>query len=1248
MARVPKHIIPILKKKLQIDAEYPKVEAFDENGNITSHFLLGKLIEKVSKSTLFPENKNILEKKRSKVTLKNRWDKVFPYMKNKKPSRNAEDSIFKYELKKYVTTNQESIKNLFNYSGTQNPKTFNTVAWCLGFQCWAELDNTEIVTLKKLKKKFSSEKYEGYEIVLDEIESQLELLEDDKRSKEKKIPLKEVEDKEEQSQNPKLDYNFSYKHIENQSKLETLRILFIEKCCLESEDELKSIEYVLSVLDGFYSFFKDEVIDALTKVREIFQRNPKNYTHFSHFCPEYQKAFNKKGKVKFQIAKQSEINDFLIGKWQNIKPLTLDSIILYLGIDKVKFEEYYTKRIDSNYSPKNLRKQLEESVKNYPAKKGISKNVRYSLASILVLGLFSILFFTGIFDKFQKNTPPVTTTQQADINSIWESKDPDTFRLLITPFRAYSKKNNYEYEKLLYDRFKKIIAEDSLNIDIEFKHKEIDTLISSTQAKQVGKKYGADIVLWGDFLELNCNSKSKLCINYSLNENILTAKNFKLNQLEGSTGRMNLTTNQILALSNGYMQERIDNIIFWIIAISHFKAEEYDKSLIALQKIIREGECNYQFLLYAGMSSSYLNKVENSFDYFKSAINCALFDNAKKVLNINELVKLKTSTKKNHSQAVNVSLAWYNIGVLLARQDRDVEAIIVFDKSMEGFPKYASPLRAKARSFMALNMNNEALNAIDKYLEIYPNDIIQLNIKGYLELNLGYDEKALKSYKKALKLKNNDEETLINIGNYYRHLKNYKKALATYDGILKKNKNYIKALDAKGVLFILLKKYKKALAIYDNVLKIDSINSNAFAKKGYIYRELGDNMLAKHFLEKAIKNDSTNYTAKNNLGTILSKIGKPEEAFKFYTEGIKSKDKETKQFSWNNIAAIYLSKKKYNLAEKSVNSALKIDSTNITSLLLKGKILHKLKKYDNAKSVLNEALDIDGNNAEIWFHLGRIEVSNKDKSKESKNRALTFFNNALQINENHFFSLTNKAGILHQLDRKEEAKLILKKAIKHDSIYGNTFVIMGEWAFENQKYDVALNNFNKAIGINPNEQDFYMLKGDALISLQRYDEALKVYDNVYEKDTLNYFALFNKGLILSHLEKNKESLDIFIKLNNVIPETARMNNIIGTLYTKIGEPKNGKKHLFKALSLNENKFSYLGIGNCELILGNENKAIENYQKSLDLWNCSEEFFKDFDEDFQYIKSQNISKEYYQSIKQKLRDYCYNKKGVIKL
>lgn len=193
------------------------------------------------------------------------------------------------------------------------------------------------------------------------------------------------------------------------------------------------------------------------------------------------------------------------------------------------------------------------------------------------------------------------------------------------------------------------------------------------------------------------------------------------------------------------------------------------------------------------------------------------------------------------------------------------------------------------------------------------------------------------------------------------------------------------------------------------------------------------------------------------------------------------------------------------------------------------------------------------------------------------------------------------------------------------------------------KKEDALMSFTKATKADPKNAKAWNNKGFVLNDLNRKDLALKAYQKAIKANPKYARAIENMGRLLCEMEKSEEAIIAYLKALDSNSDNLQIRHNLGRLLFTLKQTTDAKKQFEIVLESGENKHAYLNLGHCILILENRKEAIKNYKTSLDLWNYSHEFFVDFDDDFQHIEPQGVSKEEYQKIKTELQQYCKDKK-----
>ena len=96
--------------------------------------------------------------------------------------------------------------------------------------------------------------------------------------------------------------------------------------------------------------------------------------------------------------------------------------------------------------------------------------------------------------------------------------------------------------------------------------------------------------------------------------------------------------------------------------------------------------------------------------------------------------------------------------------------------------------------------------------------------------------------------------------------------------------------------------------------------------------------------------------------------------------------------------------------------------------------------------------------------------------------------------------------------------------------------------FKQLKYAEAIQYYDKALAIEPNDVDVLNNKGLALYNQQKYDESIQYYDKVLAIDPTNIYALNSKGLALYNQQKYDESIQYYDKALAIEPNDVDVLN----------------------------------------------------------------------------------------------------------
>jgi len=196
-----------------------------------------------------------------------------------------------------------------------------------------------------------------------------------------------------------------------------------------------------------------------------------------------------------------------------------------------------------------------------------------------------------------------------------------------------------------------------------------------------------------------------------------------------------------------------------------------------------------------------------------------------------------------------------------------------------------------------------------------------------------------------------------------------------------------------------------------------------------------------------------------------------------------------------------------------------------------------------------------------------------------------------------------------------------------------------EEAINDGRYESAINHLTSLIEIEPLILEYYFKRANVFLRLQRFEEGLKDYAFIVNKDNANigaltnfgaclfrcnkineakeileytleispdnFDALINLGSVFQAMNKPEECLKIAIKAIQVRPNAAIAYNNLGTALGDLTLNKDSREAFLTANQLDPTyTTTIINLAQLEVKLGNNHKGIELYEKALKLPNIT--------------------------------------------
>jgi tetratricopeptide (TPR) repeat protein/S1-C subfamily serine protease len=336
-------------------------------------------------------------------------------------------------------------------------------------------------------------------------------------------------------------------------------------------------------------------------------------------------------------------------------------------------------------------------------------------------------------------------------------------------------------------------------------------------------------------------------------------------------------------------------------------------------------------------------------------------------------------------------------------------------------------------------------------------------------------------------------------------------------------------------------------------------------------------------------------------GGQLWRLGRFEEAIKAFDEAIKQNDPKNAYLAWygKGLALGELGKAQpaIEALQQAINTLPKReDLKNFHSSILQQQsvVYRYLENYEQALTVINQAISLVPNNPnhynEKWSVLS--ELKRYDEGLAAITQAITLAPRALWY--------LNRGILYHNQQKYNLALADYTKAIELNPNYAKAYNNRGTLYDDQQKYELALADYNQAIELNRNNAQAYYNRGNLYYELQKYDLALSDYNKAIDINPNFANAYNNRGNLYDDLQKYDLALSDYNQALQLNPNDPMAYLNRGLLYYNLQKYELALADYNQAIRINPNYALaynnrgglYKDLQKYDLALSDINKAIE--------------------------------------------------------
>jgi tetratricopeptide (TPR) repeat protein len=429
--------------------------------------------------------------------------------------------------------------------------------------------------------------------------------------------------------------------------------------------------------------------------------------------------------------------------------------------------------------------------------------------------------------------------------------------------------------------------------------------------------------------------------------------------------------------------------------------------------------------------------------------------------------------RKATSISASYELAWHNLGNSLYSQELFETAAAAYSRAAYLKPDRKENWSGLAASYTRIEQFKKAKVAIDKLSRFAEEDdsllLLQADMytdAGYLDLAVNCSDSYISKHPEYASGYSRKGSAEHEAGDFLKAIDSYEKALTFTPGDKELWNNL-------GYTCFVAGQFQKALGCFDKAIAIDPLYKPAWYNKGYAYH--GADLLeeAVNCYSKAIAIDSNDRVLWNNLGNALYNLGKYSESIPKFVEAIQvDPDYE---IAWNNIGNALEKMGEYREAIPFHDRSLEIAPDFDYALYAKGVCKSMTGDLEGGYDLILESLELNPSYDEAWKARSRVAS---------------------------------------QMGRLDDALMSIEEALSLNPEFDQGWVERGEILLKAGNAEASQASFEMALRClqSPRTETVgglstILRRGDVLLRLGRFDEALANFDSVVMTKKLGHSSI---------------------------------------------------------------------------------------------------------------------------------------------
>lgn len=389
------------------------------------------------------------------------------------------------------------------------------------------------------------------------------------------------------------------------------------------------------------------------------------------------------------------------------------------------------------------------------------------------------------------------------------------------------------------------------------------------------------------------------------------------------------------------------------------------------------------------------------------------------------------------------------------------------------------------------------------------------------------------------------------------------------------------------------KNTQTVLAVTRKIAEAYPFRAYALYLHGMITAQSGEAEEALYFIDRALAFEEIE-GAHSARAKLLLKMGRQEEAVVSLEKAVnRSPDDQNLRMTY---ARLLVDIKHYDKARIEFEKLHKASPDNVELLYTLGLLSLESQRLDDAEMYLLKLVKMGEREGETQYYLGRI-----NESRQRYDDAIDWYKQ-VHDGQYQFDARLRIADMLGRSGRIEEAHDYLKAMLKGSQSNASLvriYLAEGELLRSVNKYEEAVEVYNTALGIIPGNNDLLYARALTAQHIGRIDILEADLKAILKTEPDNAHALNALGFTLAdETDRYQEAYQLIKRALEIMPEDAAIIDSFGWVHYRLGRYEEAIKLLRQALSRFADPEIAAHLGEVLWVSGNQDEARLVWKKAL--------------------------------------------------